>query len=60
MRPGAACALALALLLAPARSMPAQDDDTLHTASRLELDIVKAVLALHYLENDPFAGLRAA
>ena len=45
MRPGAACALALALLLAPARSMPAQDDDTLHTASRLELDVVKAVLA---------------
>ena len=45
MRPGAACALALALLLAPARSMPAQDDDTLHTASRLELDIVKTVLA---------------
>jgi ketosteroid isomerase-like protein len=44
-RSGAACALALALLLAPARPMPAQDDNPLHTASRLELDIVKIVLA---------------
>jgi ketosteroid isomerase-like protein len=45
-RPGAACALAFVLLLAPARFMPAQDDDnSLHTATRLELDIVKVVLA---------------
>jgi ketosteroid isomerase-like protein len=44
-RPGAACALALALLLAPAWSLPAQDDSPLHTASRLELDVVKVVLA---------------
>jgi ketosteroid isomerase-like protein len=44
LRPGAACALALALLLAPGRSMPAQDDNPLHTASRLELDVVKVVL----------------
>jgi uncharacterized protein (TIGR02246 family) len=44
IRRGAACALALALLLAPAQSMPAQDDSPLHTASRLELDVVKVVL----------------
>ena len=43
--PGAACALALALSLVPVRSMPAQDDSPLHTASRVELDVVKVVLA---------------
>jgi ketosteroid isomerase-like protein len=45
VRPGAACALALTLVLASARSTPAQDDNPLHTASRLELDVVKVVLA---------------
>ena len=45
MRPGAACALALALLLAPTRSIAQDDDNSLHTASRLELDVVKSVLA---------------
>jgi ketosteroid isomerase-like protein len=45
MRPAAACAVALALMLALARSMPAQDDSPLHTASRTELDVVKVVLA---------------
>jgi ketosteroid isomerase-like protein len=45
MRPIAACAIALTLLLAPARPAPAQDDNPLHTASRVELDVVKVVLA---------------
>jgi uncharacterized protein (TIGR02246 family) len=45
MRPGAACALALALLFAPARPAPAQNDNPLHTATRTELDVVKVVLA---------------
>jgi ketosteroid isomerase-like protein len=44
-RPGAVCALALALVLAPARPAPAQEDNPLHTASRTELDVVKIVLA---------------
>ena len=47
VRPVAACMLAVALVLAPARPMPAQDeqDNPLHTATRLELDVVKVVLA---------------
>jgi ketosteroid isomerase-like protein len=44
LRPIAACALAFTFL-APARPATAQDDNSLHTASRAELDIVKAVLA---------------
>ncbi len=38
-------ALALVLLLAVGGTAPAQKDDTLHTASRTELDVVKVVLA---------------
>ena len=45
VQPAAACALALTLLLTPARPAPAQDDNPLHTASRTELDVVKIVLA---------------
>jgi ketosteroid isomerase-like protein len=45
MRPAAACALALALLLAPTHPATAQDDNPLHTASRTELDVVKVILA---------------
>jgi ketosteroid isomerase-like protein len=41
----AASTLAFALLLAPARPAPAQEDNPLHTASRTELDVVKIVLA---------------
>jgi ketosteroid isomerase-like protein len=46
-RRGVALALAFALLLAAGGRAPAQDepDNPLHTASRLELDVVKAVLA---------------
>jgi uncharacterized protein (TIGR02246 family) len=45
MRSGAACALALALLFATAGPAPAQGDNPLHTASRVELDVVKVVVA---------------
>ena len=46
IRHGAACAMALCLLAAPPSRALAQDaDNPLHTASRLELDVVKVVLA---------------
>lgn len=50
LRPGAACTLALALLLPGAHAFaqtepPPPQDNPLHTATRTELDVSKAVLA---------------
>ena len=45
VRHGAASTLALALLLAPGHPAGAKDGNPLHTATRTELDVVKAVLA---------------
>jgi ketosteroid isomerase-like protein len=51
LRPALACVLVL-LLFASGRSVLAQDDNPLHTASRMELDVVKVVLAQEKAWND--------